>query len=193
VSDETLMLCVQEGDFGSFEELVARYEGGLYGFLRRYTGDSHLAEDLFQDCFLHVLERRDAFDPERGFRPWLYSIAANLARDAHRRRAVRSREAAEGGPGRPEGPSGPDEEAEAREELGIVRRRIAELPEDARAMVLLHFQQGLRYREIADVLGVPVGTVKSRVHWAVERLAREWGERSVAAAAVPGGRAKKGS
>jgi RNA polymerase sigma-70 factor (ECF subfamily) len=173
VSDETLMLCVQEGDFRSFEELVARYEGGLYGFLRRYTGDSHLAEDLFQECFLHVLERRDVFDPERGFRPWIYSIAANLARDAHRRRAVRSRDAAEGGSTPAEGLLRPDEEAEAREELELVRRQIAELPEDARAMVLLHFQQGLRYRDIADVMRVPVGTVKSRVHWAVEKLARE--------------------
>lgn len=181
VSDEALMMCVQSGDLTSLQELLLRYERPLYGFLARYTGDAHLAEDLFQDCFVRLVQKRASFDPERGFRPWLYSVAANLARDACRRREVRSREA-----GRErlavsasaKGPPRPDEEAARIEEAEIVREVVDELPGDARAMVLLHFFQGLTYREVAEALDVPVGTVKSRMHWAVQKLAGKWNERA---------------
>ncbi len=175
VSDEALMLCVQAGEFSSLQELVGRYERNLYNFLARYTGDAHLAEDIFQETFLRLIERREQFDPDRGFRPWLYSIAANLARDACRRREVRSRFGAEALVERAV-QEPPDVEAERREEMDLVRATLAELPEDARSMVLLHFYQGLRYKEVAEILDVPVGTVKSRVHWAVERLCRAWSE-----------------
>ncbi len=175
VSDEALMLCVQAGELSSLEDLVGRYERSLYNFLARYTGDTHLAEDIFQETFLRLVERREQFDPDRGFRAWVYSIAANLARDACRRREVRSRFAAEvfAGTGVQEPP---DVEAERREEMELVRATLVQLPEDARSMVLLHFYQGLRYKEVAEILDVPVGTVKSRVHWAVEKLCRAWSE-----------------
>ena len=182
-SDEALMMCVQGGELASLQELVLRYERPLYSFLARYTGDRHLAEDLFQDCFLRVAERREAFDAARGFRPWIYSVAANLARDACRRREVRSREIDQARLAPKKGAPRPDEEAERLEEVEIVRDILSGLPEDARAMVLLHFHQGLTYKEVASALEVPVGTVKSRMHWAVERLARGWNERAARVAA----------
>lgn len=185
------MLCVQAGDLSALRELVARYERGLYNFLVRYTGDAHLAEDLFQDTFLRLVERSERFDPERGFRPWLFSIAANLARDACRRREVRARPVGEEMLVERSEPEGPDVEAERREEMELVRLTLAKLPEDARSMVLLHFYQGLRYREIAEMLGVPVGTVKSRVHWAVDRLSRAWGEGGSRALSDAGAGARK--
>ena len=184
-SDEALMLCVKAGELGCLQDLISRHERGLFGFLARFTGDSHLAEDLFQETFLRVVEKREAFDPARGFRPWLYAIAANLARDACRRREVRSRDAGSAGGSASAAPARPDDELERREEAALVRRSVEELPEDAKAMVLLHFYQGFRYREIAETFGVPVGTVKSRIHWAVERLAAAWregSERALAAA-----------
>ena len=175
LTDEALMLTVQAGAITGLQELMVRYERGLYAFLVRYTGDEHLAEDLFQDVFLRLVAKRDVFDPSRGFRAWLFSIAANLARDACRRRTVRGREVRrERIAGRNE-PARPDEEAERLEEIQMVREALDGLPDDARAMVLLHFHQGLPYREVAAALEVPVGTVKSRVHWAVARLARELG------------------
>lgn len=189
VSDETLMMCVQSGELTSLQELMLRYERPLYGFLARYTGDGHLAEDLFQDCFVRLVQVRDAFEAGRGFRPWLYSIAANLARDACRRREVRSREegrqrlAARERSSRSEALR-PDQEAERHEEAEIVREVLDELPGDARAMVLLHFFQGLTYGEVAAALGAPVGTVKSRVHWAVQKLMAKWNERAAAGASV---------
>ena len=179
VSDEALMLCVQAGELSALQDLMARYEKGLYNFLARYTGDRHLAEDLFQDTFLRVVEKRETFDPDRGFRSWLFSIGANLARDACRRRKVRSRDAVEGM--LPKEPVRPDIAAERAEELEIVQATLETLPEDARTMVLLHFHQGLRYRDVAESLGVPVGTVKSRIHWAVAKLAREWNKGAVSA------------
>ena len=188
-SDEALMMSVQGGDLTGLQELMLRYERALYGFLARYTGDGHLAEDLFQDCFLRLVQKRDSFDPGRGFRPWLYSIVANLARDACRRREVRSREANRERLASKETVPRPDEEAERLEEAEIVREVVADLPGDARAMVLLHFYQGLTYREVAAALDTPVGTVKSRMHWAVQRLARAWNER--AASALASGSAAK--
>jgi RNA polymerase sigma-70 factor (ECF subfamily) len=178
------MMCVQGGDLTSLQELMLRYEKGLYSFLARYTGDGHLAEDLFQDCFLRVVQKRETFDSARGFRPWLYSVAANLARDACRRREVRSRDVNRERLVSRKAPPRPDEEAERLEEAEMVRAVVAELPGDARTMVLLHFYQGLTYREVAESLGVPVGTVKSRMHWAVARLARRWNERAASGAAA---------
>jgi len=179
VSDEALMVRVQAGEMSALRDLMARYEKGLYNFLARCTGDRHLAEDLFQDTFLRVVEKREGFDADRGFRAWLFSIAANLARDACRRRKVRAQ-------GDPEArwlaePMRPDAAAQRREELEIVEATLEKLPQDARKMVLLHFHEGLRYRDVADIVGVPVGTVKSRIHWAVAKLAREWNKGAVSA------------
>lgn len=188
-SDEALMLCVQAGMLASLQDLISRHEKGLYNFLVRLTGDPHLAEDLFQETFLRVVEKRDTFAPARGFRPWLYAIATNLARDARRRRATHLDAIASTPERPPQAP--PDEEAERHEEGDIVRRSLEELPEDARAMVLLHFYQGFRYWEIAESLGVPVGTVKSRIHWAVEKLAERWRESTERA--VAGARSRKGN
>jgi RNA polymerase sigma-70 factor (ECF subfamily) len=175
VSDEALMLAVQAGDMTALQGLMTRYEKSLFSFLARYTGDRHLGEDLFQETFVRVMEKRDMFDPAKGFRSWLYAVAANLARDACRRREVRSRDVT-GNVEPAREPAGPDEQAGRNEEAEIVRKLLEALPPDARAMVLLHFYQGLRYREMAEVLELPIGTVKSRIHWAVERLTRVWAE-----------------
>jgi RNA polymerase sigma-70 factor (ECF subfamily) len=177
-SDEAIMLAVQSGDLSEFQELVKRHERNLYNFLVRYTGDRHLAEDLFQDTFVRIIEKCAHYDPARGFRAWMFAIAANLARDACRRREVRSRDLS-GQVHSPYPPAGPDEEAGRSEEAQIVRHLLSELPADARAMVLMHFYHGLRYREIAEAMSVPLGTVKSRMHWAVGRLAKLWTEGSV--------------
>ena len=174
-SDEALMLCVQAGEMSALQELMTRHERGLFNFLVRYTGDRHLGEDLFQDTFVRLLEKKDTFDASRGFRAWLYAIAANLARDACRRREVRSRDLRGNIRERPE-PLRPDDEASRSEEIQIVQRALDELPDDAKAMILLHFYQGLRYREIAEALDVPIGTVKSRMHWAVDKLAKVWSD-----------------
>lgn len=181
-SDEELLRCYQRtGDRSAFAELVGRYEKELYSYLRRYLSDAALAEDAFQATFLQVHLKCDQFEEGRKLRPWLYTIATNQAIDAQRRnkrhRAVsidrtdRSDQqdwslgetlaAAE--------PS-PETNVESLEKSEAVRLAVAGLPEAHRQVVMLVYYQGLKYREAADALGVPVGTVKSRLHAAILRL-----------------------
>ena len=183
-SDEQLLLSYREGRDGRvFEELVRRYEKELYGYLRHYLGDAEMAEDVFQHAFLQVHLKCDQFEPGRKVRPWLYAIAINQAIDFQRRnrrhrmtslnRATRNDSEDETGAladllGGPEG--WPADNAEAAEEQDELRRTVDALPEASREVVMLVYFQGLKYREAAQVLGVPVGTVKSRLHGAMQRL-----------------------
>lgn len=183
-SDEELLLEYRsEGTPRAFEELVHRYEKELYGYLRHYLGDAEMAEDVFQQTFLQVHLKCDKFEPGRKVRPWLYTVATNLAIDSQRRnrrhrmssldRVARGNEEGESGSlaellGGSEG--GPVANAESAEECGALRGAVDQLPELCRQVVMLVYFQGLKYREAAEVLGIPVGTVKSRLHAALQKL-----------------------
>lgn len=186
-SDEQLLLRYRdEHDRAAFEELVHRYEKELYSYLRRYLGDPTLAEDVFQATFLQVHLKCDQFEADKKFRPWLYTIATNQAIDAQRRnkrhRSVSlDRQHSEGDQevgalidllvNQAAAPSSAMEAAERRD---WVREAVAALPETLRSAVTLIYYQGLKYREAAEVLGIPVGTVKSRLHSAIYRLNEAW-------------------
>lgn len=182
-TDEQLVAVYRDrGDRGAFDELVRRYERELYSYLRRFLGDAAAAEDAFQATFLQVHLKCDQFEPDRKVRPWLYTIATNQAIDLQRRtkrhrmvsldrrdasadddagtlaNLLESREAA------------PTLRLETDERQRWVRGAVADLPETLRAAVNLVIYQGLKYSEAAEVLKVPVGTVKSRVHTAVQKL-----------------------
>ena len=184
MSDEELLLEYRDhGNRPAFEELVHRYEKELYGYLRNYLGDAEMAEDVFQQTFLQIYLKCDQFEPERKLRPWLYAVATNQAID-HQRHFGRHRMASldrrmgkdeESDTGAfvelfdsPE--RGPVEESESHEQAGEIRRAVDDLPEQMRQVVLLVYFQGLKYREAAHALGIPVGTVKSRLHGAVQKL-----------------------
>jgi RNA polymerase sigma-70 factor, ECF subfamily len=183
-SDEKLLLSYREKrDPGVFEELVRRYEKELYGYLRHYLADAELAEDVFQHTFLQVHMKCDQFEPGRKVRPWLYTVATNQAIDCRRRnrrhraaslnRAARSDAEDESGQlidllGGPD--IGPDRIVESAEQHDALRGAVDALPEDSRQVVMLIYFQGLKYREAAEVMGVPVGTVKSRLHGAMLKL-----------------------
>ena len=182
LNDEELLCCYRRtGDRAAFSELVHRYEGELYGYLRRYLGDAALAEDAFQSTFLQVHLKCSQFEEGRRVRPWLYTIATNQAIDAQRRnkrhRAV-SIDRLNQLRGSPDGlnleMSSPEEAAgsamERTEDRGRVRRAVSALPETLRCTVNLVYYQGLKYREAAEILEIPVGTVKSRLHAAVCKL-----------------------
>lgn len=183
-SDEDLLLAYREtGDRRLFEELIRRYERELFNYLKQYLGDTQLAEDAFQSTFLQIHLKCDQFDPERRFRPWLYAVATNQAIDTQRRRrrermisldqAASSAEQANQLKELVDAPAElPEEDLERDEERNLVRRAVEELPEPLRQVLLLVYFQGLKYREAAEVLGVPVGTVKSRLHAAIRRLER---------------------
>jgi RNA polymerase sigma-70 factor (ECF subfamily) len=189
LTDEALLAAYrQTGDRSQFEELVQRYERELYNYLRRFLGDAEQAEDVFQVAFLMVHLKCQQFEPGRRFRPWLYAVATNAAIDFQRRekrhKAVsldRSRKSANVDEPRlsellvSEEP-GPDSEASRLESGEWVQGALDELTNQMRDVVNLVYFQGLKYREAAEALNVPVGTIKSRMNAAVNKLYEHWKE-----------------
>ena len=183
--EELLGRCRSGGDPAAFETLVHRYEHELFSYLRRYLGSAEMAEDVFQATFLQVHLKKEHFEEGRRFRPWLYAIATNQAIDAQRRNR-RHRMAsldARTGDGDDvgslvemlQGNGGTAvEELENEEAREWVRSAVDALPETLRGALLLVYHQGLKYREAADVLGIPVGTVKSRLNAALVKLNESW-------------------
>jgi RNA polymerase sigma-70 factor (ECF subfamily) len=184
-SDEELLLDYCNGENRrAFEELVHRYERELFNYLRHYLGDAEMAEDAFQATFLQVHLKCDQFEPGRKVRPWLYTVATNQAIDAQRRNrrhrmASLNRRAAGNGQDEDAGAledllgghePDPFNQIESAEEHRRVRQVVDELPESLREVLLLVYYQGLKYREAAEVLDIPVGTVKSRLHAAIRKL-----------------------
>jgi RNA polymerase sigma-70 factor (ECF subfamily) len=175
-SDEELMARLQRGDEQALETLMHRHQAPLYGFLLRRVGEA--ADDVFQESWLRVVRARGRFDPNRRFSAWLYQIANNLCRDRYRRRDALRRAK----------DSFQIEQATLREpdstpatrEPDRMRERVLALPERLREVLVLRYYQDLGEEEMAQVLGVPRGTIKSRLHAAVralrESLEREDGE-----------------
>lgn len=192
-TDEALLLGYRDqGDRRAFAVLVERYERELYSYLRRYLGNAAMAEDAFQATFLQVHLKCSQFEEGRKVRPWLYTIATNQAIDAQRRnrrhRMVsldrRSSSEAEDLGSLMElltsKETNPVSSLEAEERKNWIQKAVAELPPSLRTAVTLIYYQGLKYREAADALGVPVGTVKSRLHTAILKLAEAWQSQTTA-------------
>jgi len=165
-SDADLVRAVGQGDGAALAELCSRWDRRLYRFLHR-CGSGDDADDLFQETWIRVVRSAARFDPERRFSTWLFQIALNLARDLARRRARFDPEPA---------PEPADEDAVDRMDRSIDARRLLDaLPEAQREVVILRMFADLSEEECAEVLGCPRGTVKSRLHLAVKRLAERAG------------------
>jgi len=187
LSDEELLAQFQEGQREAFGVLVRRYEGELYGYLRRYLGDGNLADDVFQNAFLQVYTKIGQYEPGRPVRPWLYTIATHQAIDALRRQGrhqAMSLDQEREETNASELPQlqgllesrtpGPLEQVQGEERRQLVRASVDRLPDFLKQVVVLAYYQGLKYRDIADILGIPVGTVKSRLHSALVKLHEAW-------------------
>ena len=173
-SDEQLMAAVMAGDQVALAALVTRHHAQLLGYLYRLVGgDRQLAEDLVQETLLHILRQR-TYQAARPFKPWLYSIATNLARDYFKSAAVRqcwrSGDSEEALLHLYDSTPGPEERALAAERGSEVRAALTELGEEYRVVLLLRFYQGFSLQEIAETLHIPLGTVKSRLSVGVHRL-----------------------
>ncbi len=187
-SDEDLLIQYREtGRRDLFTALVRRYERELYNYLRRYLGSPEAAEDAFQTVFLQVHLKCGQFESNRRVRPWLYAIATNQAIDAQRGsrrhrlfsldRPSRLRDTDDGKSWSETTVS--NEPDPARQVVDGERDRLLaaaldQLSEPLRTVVHLVYYQGLLYREAAEVLAIPVGTVRSRLHTAITRLAEFW-------------------
>jgi RNA polymerase sigma-70 factor (ECF subfamily) len=184
-TDEDLLLTyANQRDRRAFEELVRRYERELYTYLRNYLGDAGLAEDAFQGTFLQVHRKCRQYDTGRAVRPWLYAIATNQAIDllrSNRRHKAISLNAAAYSDGSsdalrplqdllPGNEPDPDAQLDSAETREAIQAAIDKLPNRLKLPLILVMRQGMKYQDTAESLGIPVGTVKSRVHTAVARL-----------------------
>lgn len=187
-TDEELVMAYRHGDREAFAELVHRYERELFHFLVRFLGDRAAAEDVFQETFLQVHQSAEQFDTDRRLRPWLFTIAANKARDVMRQRARRPTNPLEaqisGGNGDEEGgrfidlmeasTNMPDEPMQKQEVQQKVQGIVMNMPHHFREILLLSYFHAFPYKQISDMLGIPLGTVKSRLHAAVASFAERW-------------------
>ena len=175
----------RQGDDVAFTQLVKRYEKELYHFLARFCNSESLGMEVFQETFLQVFLSADRFQTDRSFRPWLYTIASNKARDALRKQSRRpavqlgsldedkSDNALWDSLLRDE--NSPDQILEAQQTTQRVRQVVAAMPDHLREILILAYFQQLPYKEIAEMLNIPLGTVKSRLHAAVTRFGKDFG------------------
>ncbi len=162
-TDEDLVLQMANGDEPALRELLRRYQQPLGHFIHRHTGGADV-EDIFQETWLRVVRNASRFDVSKRFSTWLFQIAVNLCRDWRRRPP-------------PEAIGAPPAEGGATADLGAAEirmdaaRLLQGLPEKQREALILRYYNDLSEQETATVLDCPVGTVKSRVHGALARLA----------------------
>ncbi len=186
MTDGELLDCYSKGEEAAFREIVSRYKNGLYAFLRLFLNRHELVEDVFQETFLQLFTSRESFDRNRPLRPWLFTIAANKAKDALRK-WQRTNAIPIGTMGNSEDLSFDDilnsvasdrtmpyEELQKSETAFRVRQVIEDMPDNLREILILAYFNRFSYKQMAEILSIPIGTVKSRLHTAVGRFAKEW-------------------
>lgn len=183
-SDSYLVERALDGDVAGFEKLVTRYQNKIMGYVGRMTnGDREEAEDITQEAFIKAYRSLDSFRGQASFSTWLYKIATNLCIDRARTRKRRPQQAYsldepydkeddKGGREIADSRFEPSKGVERDEMRTIVRQTVAEMPEKQRQVLIMCDLQGMAYENIAAVLGIPLGTVKSRIFHARADLAR---------------------
>lgn len=189
LADERLLALVKKGDKDAFDVLFERYKTKVFSFILRYVGDNATAEDVFQNTFIRLYTKARYFSHESKFSTWLYTIAANLCKDELKKRSIRKHIPLQGSTTGDKssiaiapqdilqsGYANPHETARAKERSDLVTKAIDTLPEDLRMVIILHCLHSLKYHEVAEILGIPTGTVQSRMHSALLRLRESLGK-----------------
>jgi RNA polymerase sigma factor (sigma-70 family) len=173
-ADNLLMLKVRDGDVGKFSFLFERHHRALFNFFLRLTGNRDLSEDLVQEVFFRMLKYRHTFRADSQFSAWMYQVARNAHVDhfrKHKQETVLSEDEEDASTSDLTSPElTPEERLRKRQEACLVQQALARLPVDKREVLVLSRYQGLRYEEIANILGCEVGTVKGRVFRAIRDL-----------------------
>lgn len=179
-SDEDLLIALRGGQSDSLGVLVARWEAPLFRFVSRMVDRPEDARDVCQETFLRILDKADAFRDGARFSTWMYQIALNLCRDQSRRKRRWGRLLFSVPADDSEAPrehaapetvaTNPAAALEHSQRTNAVRRALSALPHDQREVLLLKEYEGLKFREIADVLGVPESTVKSRMYAGLDAM-----------------------
>jgi len=163
--DEDLMLAVRNGAGETLGVLFDRYQTPLYNFYAKLTGDRTLSEDLVQEVFLRILKYSRSYQPGTPFRAWIYQIARNARVDHYRKTPKSVAFEPEMAP-----PVIPKDTAQESQESELLHRALMQMPEEKREILVLSRFQELKYEEIARLLGCELGTVKTRIHRAIQEL-----------------------
>ena len=185
-SDTELFSDYMAGNKDAFRKIIHRYKDRLYVFLRRFLNRQDLVEEVFQETFLQLYKSRESFDTNKSLRPWLFTIAANKARDMLRKQQ-RSGTTSFGAIAEPAELTVDDvvnslisyqitpyDEATKTETADKVREIIENMPDNQKEILLLAYFEQFSYKQMAEMLSIPIGTVKSRLHTAIVHFTRKW-------------------
>ena len=205
LADEDLMQRLCDGDDAAFEIVYERHGRAAFSLAYRIVGTRGAAEDVVQEAFLQVHLAAASFDRSRRFKPWLFTIAANKARDSLRSRGRKPEVPLDAQVGNTDDDAGqtfrdfmadnaadPVAGLQSEEERGQVRAVLARMPDHLREVLVLSYYHQFPYREIAEILNVPLGTVKSRLHAAVANFGRAY-KAAVGKRSAGGSKEAKGS
>jgi RNA polymerase sigma-70 factor (ECF subfamily) len=188
LSDEELMISCSRGKSEAFAMLMRRYQSRLIRYINGFVKNNDLAQDLTQEAFLRAYRSRKTYTPKASFAAWIYRIATNLCYDEFRKKRSSPTmslntpftfQITEKGDEETielyemlpdDSVSPPDVEIEKEEQRARLRSAIESLSEKHRTVILMHVYRGMEYAEIAKQLGCSVGTIKSRMHYAVKSL-----------------------
>ena len=175
LTDEELMLAYRDGDAHAFEQLYLKHKGGLYRYFLRKCGNASIAEELFQDVWMKLINAREHYEVKAKFSTWLYQIAHNHFIDHYRKHSISASMNQNFQDDELENiPAGnnqqPEQQAEFQQQMETMLQLISELPDEQREAFLLREEAGMSLAEIAEVTGVNIETAKSRLRYAVNRL-----------------------
>ena len=174
--DCQLISAIRRGDTAAFETLVRKYQDRVFNVVRQVVGDHQLAEDLVQETFVQVYVKLDSFHGKSAFYTWLYRIAFNVSVSWRRRKRPlasisSARDDDSGGGIEPQDRGeAPGERLLREERAGLVQAALAALDEDFRTILVLREIEGFDYEAISEILDLPIGTVRSRLHRARSEL-----------------------
>ncbi len=184
--DKILIERCLKGDEKAFEALLVKYRGTVFSICLRMVRNRATAEDIAQEVFVKVFSALNRYDPAFPFAAWLNRITSNLCIDYLRREKERlvSLDQPAGADDNlviqlASGAAGPDREAESKEMMAILEEALALLPEHYRIIVVLRHQEQLSYEEISDTLGIPLGTVKARIHRARNMIVEHFRKKGI--------------
>jgi len=169
VNEAELILRAQNGERNAFSELVRTHTRGVFNVVYRMCGDALIAEDAAQETFIRAWQNISSYRPQTSLRNWLYRIAFNAGTDMLRKEKrvlpgdIDEMPLADDRPG-------PESLASQNERTALVQKAILSLPDASRAVLVLKEYEGMSYREIADALDIPIGTVMSRLNYARKLL-----------------------
>ena len=184
MSDAELVKAFKEGDAGALDELIGRYKERLYAYLLRLSRDRDAADDLQQEVFIKVVKKIHSYGEREKFSAWLFTIAHHAVMDHFRsglRRREESLDTADGdrtplAETLPSHEPGPDKQLEEAESSAVLQAAFDRLSSDQREIFLMRHYSGLSFKEIADILGVPIGTVLARMSRAMAKVRSELGK-----------------